>query len=347
MNNKQHREILAMAWRIAQMSRAPTEGGIIFEDRLTFEPKSLLDFVERTAKLLNAPVEGQKLDPVVEANRALMHERSQVGIKKYGVTLGDAKLSRRELMTHALQEALDLANYIQADLMREDGAMSHADMLAQLRAERDASEQPRRGLYNRVCDALDVLISQGGVARVTRGSAFGVPGRIEWSEAKPNAIHRSIPDSYDDYCAAVNKARPCHQDDFAVDATAAAMKARMAECRAEGKFGWNDPLLCPTKLLQKRLVEAVADGNPVDVANYAMMLHRRQARTELVMSAAVLEALCLEMKKPTDNDIVALAIRHECYPAMFDSLPKSSEMRDRVLAFGKSVRDFWKKAPDA
>lgn len=60
------------------------------------------------------------LDPVVEANRALLHQRSQVGIRKYGVTLENAGLSRRELMTHALEEVLDLANYIQADLRRDE-----------------------------------------------------------------------------------------------------------------------------------------------------------------------------------------------------------------------------------
>lgn len=60
------------------------------------------------------------LDPVVEANRALLHQRSQVGIDKYGVTLGAAGLSRRALLQHALEEALDLANYLQAEIMRID-----------------------------------------------------------------------------------------------------------------------------------------------------------------------------------------------------------------------------------
>ena len=63
-------------------------------------------------------MEDQKLDPVVEANRALLHERSQLGIKKYGVTLGEANLSQIEALTHALEETLDLANYLQAEIMR-------------------------------------------------------------------------------------------------------------------------------------------------------------------------------------------------------------------------------------
>lgn len=66
------------------------------------------------------PYSPPKLDPVVEANRALLHQRSQIGIAKYGVTLDEARLSERELIIHALQESLDLANYLQAQLQRVD-----------------------------------------------------------------------------------------------------------------------------------------------------------------------------------------------------------------------------------
>lgn len=59
-------------------------------------------------------------DAVVEANRELLLKRSQFGIDKYGVTLAQGEYSRRELLQHALEEALDLANYLQAELMRQD-----------------------------------------------------------------------------------------------------------------------------------------------------------------------------------------------------------------------------------
>lgn len=62
----------------------------------------------------------QRLDPVVEANRALLLQRSQVGIAKYGVTLAGSGLTRRQLLVHALEEALDLANYLQAEIQRMD-----------------------------------------------------------------------------------------------------------------------------------------------------------------------------------------------------------------------------------
>lgn len=58
-------------------------------------------------------------DSVVEANRELLLKRSRLGLLKYGVALDKSGLSRRELLQHALEEALDLANYLQAELMRE------------------------------------------------------------------------------------------------------------------------------------------------------------------------------------------------------------------------------------
>lgn len=63
---------------------------------------------------------GTAADPVVEANRRLLLERSNVGISKYGVTLADSGLTRRQYLQHALEEALDLANYLQAEIQRMD-----------------------------------------------------------------------------------------------------------------------------------------------------------------------------------------------------------------------------------
>lgn len=62
-------------------------------------------------------------DAVVERNRELLLQRSQIGVAKYGVTLASSGLSRVELLQHALEEALDLANYLQTELMREKGEL--------------------------------------------------------------------------------------------------------------------------------------------------------------------------------------------------------------------------------
>lgn len=65
--------------------------------------------------------ENSETDSVVEAVRELLLSRSQVGIKKYGVTLATAELSEEEILQHALEEALDLANYLQTRLMKIRG----------------------------------------------------------------------------------------------------------------------------------------------------------------------------------------------------------------------------------
>lgn len=70
-----------------------------------------------------------------------------------------------------------------------------------------------------------------------------------------------------------------HQDDFAVDLFAAAMKSKMAAGRARGRSGWNDPMLCSGDSLRRLLAESIAKGDPVDVGNFAMMLFNRDART--------------------------------------------------------------------
>ena len=53
----------------------------------------------------------QKIDGVVEAVRADLLRRSQVGIAKYGVTLERTDLNLRQWVQHLYEELLDAANY--------------------------------------------------------------------------------------------------------------------------------------------------------------------------------------------------------------------------------------------
>jgi hypothetical protein len=53
-------------------------------------------------------------DPNVEKNRQLLLDRSIVGQKKYGTTTFDNPLAHKAWLQHALEEALDMANYLQA-----------------------------------------------------------------------------------------------------------------------------------------------------------------------------------------------------------------------------------------
>ena len=66
-----------------------------------------------------------------------------------------------------------------------------------------------------------------------------------------------------------------HPDDEAVDKFAAAMHARMTECRLKGKEGWDDPERCPPEYLEGLLDRALLADKWVDVANFAMMLWAR------------------------------------------------------------------------
>lgn len=69
-----------------------------------------------------------------------------------------------------------------------------------------------------------------------------------------------------------------HPDDLAVDRFAIAMKAKLAAKRGEGRSGWEDPAQCRTADLARMLLEHVQKGDPVDIANFAMMLHQREAQ---------------------------------------------------------------------
>lgn len=51
-----------------------------------------------------------------------LQERRKMGLNKYGTTLADAGLTHKQLLQHAKEEALDLAEYLQAqiDMIEEE-----------------------------------------------------------------------------------------------------------------------------------------------------------------------------------------------------------------------------------
>lgn len=61
------------------------------------------------------------VDPIVEAVRADLLQRSQIGIDKYGVTLARSDLELSDWLQHAYEEALDLANYLKRCLIELEG----------------------------------------------------------------------------------------------------------------------------------------------------------------------------------------------------------------------------------
>lgn len=91
-----------------------------------------------------------------------------------------------------------------------------------------------------------------------------------------------------------------HPDDIAVDAFAGAMKDKLAASRDKGRSGWDDPEQCSVEYLATLLVQHVAKGDPIDVANLAMMLHQRGAGGH-VLASCMAEAQIAAVKKFADK----------------------------------------------
>ncbi len=58
-------------------------------------------------------VKPQPIDTIVESVINQFRERSEIGIKKYGVTLDRDDLSRLDWINHAQQEAMDFVLYLE------------------------------------------------------------------------------------------------------------------------------------------------------------------------------------------------------------------------------------------
>lgn len=63
-----------------------------------------------------AESECKAFDPIVEAVREDLIERSSRGIQKYGVMLSRKDLTLKDWLNHAYEEALDMANYLKRSI---------------------------------------------------------------------------------------------------------------------------------------------------------------------------------------------------------------------------------------
>lgn len=116
--------------------------------------------------------------------------------------------------------------------------------------------------------AREALDNMDDYARMNAGvNAYGPRGVLERFISE---VERSTAD-----VSALTQAQ--HPDDMAVDRFSAAMKTKMAASRAKGRSGWDDESQCTMGALARMLMEHVAKGDPVDIANFAMMLHQREA----------------------------------------------------------------------
>lgn len=78
-----------------------------------------------------------------------------------------------------------------------------------------------------------------------------------------------------EHIASLTQQQEAHPDDIAVMIFAEAMKAKMAASREKGRTGWDDPVSCSGAHLAELLVGHVEKGDPVDIANFCMMIHQR------------------------------------------------------------------------
>jgi len=62
----------------------------------------------------------QFIDANVEAVKAKMSERANVGFRKYGVTTERKDLSLLDWLRHAQEEAMDMAIYLEAAIRKEE-----------------------------------------------------------------------------------------------------------------------------------------------------------------------------------------------------------------------------------
>lgn len=86
-----------------------------------------------------------------------------------------------------------------------------------------------------------------------------------------------------------------HPDDIAVDAFADAMKAKMAKQRDKGYSGW-ESAACDDSYLADQLFRHAQKGDPVDVGNFAMMLHQRNVE-DIDIGKCVLRIAALDFAK--------------------------------------------------
>lgn len=68
-----------------------------------------------------------------------------------------------------------------------------------------------------------------------------------------------------------------HPDDLAVDKLAQAMKEKLAQKREQGYGGWQE---ASEEHLNNLLQKHLAKGDPVDIANFAMMLFNNGYKTK-------------------------------------------------------------------
>lgn len=99
-----------------------------------------------------------------------------------------------------------------------------------------------------------------------------------------------------------------HPDDIAVDRFAELMKQKLAVSRGKGRGGWDDPELCHVSDLAQMLIEHIPKGDPVDIANFAMMLCFREGGYEALKQVSASAPSHSQKSARTCDDAVLHAL---------------------------------------
>jgi len=121
----------------------------------------------------------------------------------------------------------------------------------------------------------------------------------------PYQLARRLVEAEEREQALAAKAEHKHPDDLAVDKFSEAMKGKLSAARGKGRGGWDDPERCSIDFLAKLLfghLEKSNDMNYVDIANFCMMLHLRNAPPQLLSSLLAKRDL---IKQAEGADMVA------------------------------------------
>lgn len=98
------------------------------------------------------------VDKYVEANVELLRSRSKFGMDKYGANLERTDLTPAQWAQHAIEEALDFANYLQ--VLKE--RLQNPDVIAKYIRELERVNQDLRQQILIAHSAIDALRSQLG-----------------------------------------------------------------------------------------------------------------------------------------------------------------------------------------
>lgn len=141
-----------------------------------------------------------------------------------------------------------------------------------------------------------------------------------------------------------------HPDDAAVDRFAKAMKAKLADARAKGRSGWDDPAACPVQHLADLLLAHIGKcnhGTFEDIANFSMMLHQRGASPALLagklLFSSTPEGWQLVPMKPTMvmldefDSIIDYGAEdsQDAWRRMLSAAPKPESVKVRTITEGQ------------